>query len=451
MAAITPTQSIRRDEHIWPFDVRADELIARLARLEPRFDVPYLTVTLDWTIAGEHPGRREADDVLRSQLRHRDDDGGSDRPSLRQLEQELNRLIEAHGPRGDIHDSLIEDREKILEWLRSDLDPAAGSAFIVANARHGVFEATGLTLPLETDVALAPVPRLYKVVRLVEDNPTYAVLVADQAEAQLQIITRGIADQSLLLRSSLWPRRTDQGYMNQARYQRRADERVEAFSRTICDETSRALRETGVGMLILAGSDVMMSSIEQVMPTRMRESMIASIPMSVPAAEHEIVEATLPIAEQVEREAEARAVDRLSDALGAGSLGISGALPTLRALRNGQVEQLVMLDTFSKPGWADYTMNVFGVDEPPAGHPLNGNPGNIHPVDLRDEMIRLALSSGAEVEIVHSAVPIEDLPQVPSNDGGIPRTEAAERLAGMGEVGAVLRYAVTSDTRPQGS
>lgn len=447
MAATDPTRSIRQYEHPSSFDLSASDLLSRLSEFPPSADVPYLTITLDWTVEGGQPGRQEATDLKRSQTRNVDNDGGSGRPSLGQVEQELNRLIAEQGPRGDVLDNLTADRDRVMEWIRTQLDPSAQGAYIVANAKHGIFEATGLALPLETRVTLAPTPRIYQLVRLIEDNPTFGVLVVDQAEAELSFITHGIREQSVTLTSSLYPRRTQQGAFNQRRYQNRADERVEAFARDICDQTRRALNEADVDILILAGSTVMMSAIEHEMGNDLTSMLVDRIRTETPLDEHEKISLTLPVADRAERDAEAAVVSKLADRVGTGSRAATGVADTLRALQNGQVDELVMLDTFREPGWADYSMAIFGVGDIPSEHPIGGDIVNIQAVELRNEMIRLALGSKAKVDIVHSEI-AADSEEEPGRGGERPRTKAAASLDEMGAVGAILRYSMMDGDAP---
>ena len=64
--------------------------------------------------------------------------------------------------------------------------------------------------------------------RLVEDNPVYVVLLADQEEARLDFISYGRLSRQSTLESSLYPVKQQQGGWSQRRYQARADERIEA-------------------------------------------------------------------------------------------------------------------------------------------------------------------------------------------------------------------------------
>lgn len=437
--ATDPTRSIQYHDHPSLFDQDADSLLQRLGNEPPQYEVPYLTVTLDWRIEGGSPARRNAPETKRSQPSA--DDGGSDRPALTELETELNRLIDAHGPRGAVYDALIASKERILGWLRSDLDPAAQGVYIVAHDPSGVFEATGIGLPLEYSVSLSVEPRIYALVRLLEDFPTYAALLVDQENAELSFVTHGARDRSITLESTGYPRRQSSGGLNQKRYRRRAEERVDAFLRDVVAETEKALTATGVHVLIVAGNDILTTQLAETFADGLQDVSIETIRLDLSVAPHEKIEATLPLAERLERAREADAVARLKNAIGSGNLGVAGAAETLRSLAAGQVRLLVLCDTFSGEGWADYDAQVYGVGDVPTTHPTGGDISRIVAVDLRDELVRLALNTGAEVENVHSAptVPEEGVPAAGQNA----LSDASAELTELGGVGAVLRYAVT--------
>lgn len=424
----------------------ADELLGKLAHLPPQYDVPYLTVTLDWSVAGGNPGRREAEETRRSEPNQQD--GGSNRPALNEMEKNLKALIESHGPRGKTYEALQQSADRISNWIQTELDPAASGVYIVSHEPSGVFEATGLNLPIGTSINLDTVPRLYKLVRLVEDYPTYAILQADQENATLSFVTHGARDRSVQLESTTYPRKQKQGGWSQKRYQKRADERVDAFARDTMEEVEKALRDTGVDVLIMAGSEVMMSALHNAMPERLEDIVFDTVRMESVVTPEEKIEKTIPLAEKAERKREQESVDRLKNAIGQGEMGAAGASEVVRKLQNGQVDTLVLCDTFEGAGWADYEMHVYGVDNLPTNHPAGGEVTKLVEVDLRDELVRLALSSGAEVDIIHSSMPVEDDGDVRDATEKFPKTRAATELEEMGGVGAVLRYAMTGDAEP---
>ena len=69
---------------------------------------------------------------------------------------------------------------------------------------------------------------------------------------------------------------------------------------------------------------------------------------------------------------------------------------------------------------------------------------NIVPVALADVCARLAIQTGADIELVATAVPVgeEEQEHIPDADDPTPRSEAARSLDEMGGIGAVLRFAL---------
>jgi hypothetical protein len=448
--ATDPTKSIQEREFSTPFDMSARELLDRLAHLQPSLNVPYLTVSVDWRVEGTSPGREEPEEVKRSQDRSGTQEGDRWRPAIEVIERELDDLIEQHGPRGEVFDSLSEDKRKIHEYLVNDLDPAAQGAFLVSCSAQGVFEASGFALPLENKVECGPTPVLYSLVQMVEDYPTYAVLLADQREAVLTFITSGRAEREVAFQGSEFPRHQQQGGWSQRRYQMRAEERIEAFAGDVAEETRVALDELGVQSLIVAGNEVVTSTLDHEFHETVKSRIIDTIHLDIRTDLSELIDATFPIAERAERSREAAKADTVQDLVGADARGAAGAEDTLLALQARQVDELLLVDTFEGTGWADYEMDVFGVGERPSEHPTGGNLSSLVDIDLRNEMIRLALATGATVEIVHSDVPVTEDEDVPDAGEGRPVTAAAKALNELGGVAARLRFTLDETPLPQG-
>lgn len=420
--ATDPTRRVRTQTHSSDLTRDVQQALGRLAALTPSTDVPYLTVYLDWRVDGSAPGRR---------------------PGREQFERELGEQIKTHGPRGAIFDSLTADAERIAEYLDNELDSAADGVFFVSCSDKGVFEALPLALPVPTQLYFGSTPALRNLVKLAEDFPTYGVLLADQRDATLSFITLATFRQSVSLESADYPRRQKTGGLNQQRYQTRWDERVGAFARDIAEETRRAIKETPVSLLIVAGDEIIVSALDAAFHDTVKQLIVATIRLDALAGMDEIIDATLPIAEETERAREARAVQLLEDALGSGAYGAAGPQATLLALQKGQVETLVMNDDFSARGWADYSLPAFGVGDIPGSHPLGGNPSAMEPIAIEEELIRLAAQTGARIEIVHSFVPFAEADEasIPSPGSPAPRAEPARALDAYAGVGALLRFA----------
>jgi hypothetical protein len=447
--ATDPVQQIRELEHDTPLAMDLKATLTRLAALPPSTEVPYLTVSLDWRPEGSAPGRFDAPEPKRSERRApREEDGAPRRPAWQELRRGLDEAVKSYGPRGAAFESLTADMERLTTYFDEELDPAATGVVVIACNQQGVFEPVPLDIPVDSGFTVGPIPSLHQLVRAADDYPPYAIIAADQREAYLWLMEGLTWDRGVQLEATGYPRKQQQGGWSQQRYQNRADERVEAFARTIAEETRRAFEEVNAPIpyehLIIAANEQMFTLLNGELHQTIQERVLGQITLPIEANISEVTAAAEPLVEEAERRQEMEAVQAVSDGVGAGGKGVAGAVDTITALETGQVMTLVMNDDFSQPGWADYTLPLYGVGSPPREHPAGGDVANLVPTTVEDEVVRLALQIGAEVQIVRSAVPVgmEEQEQIPDADDPTPRSEAARALDELGGIGAILRYAL---------
>jgi hypothetical protein len=447
--ATDPVQQIRELEHVTPLAMDLKATLARLAALPPSTEAPYLTVSLDWRPEGSAPGRFEAPEPKRSERRApREEDGAPRRPAWQVLRRDLGETITSYGPRGAAFESLTADMERLATYLDEELDPAATGIVVIACQQQRVFEPVPLDVPVASGFTIGSIPSLRQVVHAADDYPPYAILVADQRDAFLWLMEGQTWEHGVQVEASGYPRKQQQGGWSQKRYQNRADERVEAFARTIAEETRRAFEEVNAPVrykyLIVAADEPISTALIAAFHESVKERILGHIHLPIEAGISEVTAAAEPLVAEAERKREMEAVQAVRDGVGAGGKGVAGAVDTITALETGQVMTLVMNDDFAQPGWADYTLPLYGVGSPPGEHPAGGDVANLVPTTVEDEAVRLALQLGAAVQLVRSAVPVgaEEQEQVPDADEPTPRSAAARALDELGGIGAVLRYAL---------
>jgi hypothetical protein len=428
--AIDPVQSIHFESHDTAIELDLRKSLRRIAELPPSPTAPYVTMLIDWRPDGTQPNSRPGRNI-----------------ALRKVDEIVGGL-EAHTA---AEQAISAARDQIGPFLDS-VDPSVQGLYIVAGGEQHVFETVSLGVPVETTVCLGPVPLLLPLAHLAEDHPAYAVLVADQREANLFLVTQTVVAAEKSVEGAEYPRKQQQGGWSQRRYQMRADERIAAFARTVAEETQRTLERRGIDLLIVATDEGTGSALNEAWHPTMKERIVDHIQLDIRASGAQVVEAATPIAERAARDRERVAVDRLVENVG-GPMAVGGAERTLLALQEGRVMHLVLRDDFHADGWVDYSMPIAGVGKPGKRHPTGGDPANITLTAIEEELIRLALAQGASIEIVRSVRPIEELADgsVPDAGSGPPKTEAAAKLDEIGGVGAILRYAIvdSGDAMPE--
>ncbi len=412
-----PVKRIREESHDAAVDTDLSAVLLTFAQLPPATETPYATVTLDWyPEAGKRTSPVEA-------------------------WQEIKEEVWGFHFRSEEGISAENDRLRVGEYIADELDKTARGAMIVSNSGEGTFEAASFGVSIPTTTNLGPIPYLKEFTRLVEDNPTYAILVLDQASAELSIISADVLTESVSVTGSKYPRHQAAGGLNQRRYQNRANDRIDAFIKTVAEEVQTTLDQTGVRRLVIGSDEVNGALFQEAVHDTVKEKIIGHFRVDISAANFDqVLELAEPIATAYERSRESDAVDAVADAVGSGNRGAAGSIDVLKALEQGQVFRLVMSGDYAEMGWADYTMPIYGIGDVPTTHPAGGDLHNIVPVPLEQEMIRQALITGAQIEIVDPSVPVDTEGEVPRADGEIPNSAADAKLDALGGVGALLRW-----------
>ncbi|HEX2282108.1 MAG TPA: Vms1/Ankzf1 family peptidyl-tRNA hydrolase [Thermomicrobiales bacterium] len=397
--ATDPVESIQSEERQTPFSSNLQRRVRDLAHLEPSRTHQYLSAYIDWRPEGENPGVR---------------------PGKITLEHQLSKL------RRDLHDAGADTREveanaqKIIELVEDGIDPAVHGIFVLACDASNVFETVYMAIPMDTDVAIGPTPKLRQLAATIEDHPRFAVLHADQHDASLFVVNRASPQSELSMESNEYPRKQHQGGWSQRRFQARQDERLHHFAKAVAEEVRRVLSEEEISMLVLSVGEVFGSALNEEWHSSVKSMVVGEISHGPADTESEIIEKAQKVAEQAERNNAAENIKTFEDAVGSGNQGAAGPDDVLMALESGQVMTLLMASDFEATGWADFELGLYGTGDIPAEHPAGGDVENLTRIDLAEEFVRLGLSTGAEVEIVAS------------------RTAAS--LHKHGGVGAILRY-----------
>jgi peptide subunit release factor 1 (eRF1) len=404
------------------------ERLAALAAAPPAVETPYLTVTLDWRPDGGGPGRR---------------------PARRAFDDEVDRLLARHAAHSPARQSLEADVSRVRAYLDGEAPAAAQGLAIVACHARGLFEAFPLGQPLPTWLAEWPTPALAALVRAIEDYPRFVIVQIEQREALVSIVDQTRPAARVEVSGDDYPRHQAQGGWSQRRYQARADERIEAFARAVAELTRKVVETGAVENVILMGDEVNIPPLRESLHQTIAAKVIGTLPNAMNASERELLDLALPRVEAAERARELGAARAVQEAVGANGPGAAGPEAVLTALQSGQVQVLVLNDDLAGPAWADYTLPLFGAGSPPGEHPAGGDTANLVGISLPDELVRLALQSSAEIEIVRTAVPVSaneqaDIPEG-RGDAPVPRSEAARLLDEYGGVGAVLRFALAED------
>ncbi len=361
----------------------------------PNSEYPFLSVYLDWTV-----------------------DGNSDRQSLRNLDQDFERVeaaLKGQDLPNEKLNSFYADRERIKTFLETDAPVDAKGLAIFACNGDDIWEVVPLQMPVETQVVADRFPHTFNLARIVDDYETYAVVLADAQESRILVVSLNEAEQAGTTEAADEIKRFEAGGWGQMLFQRRMENVVKAHTKEIADKLGRIIKRYNVQHVIIASNDTVKGTIRSSLPQNIQDMLVDHIKLDITGNLQSILEVTEPMMREVEQAQEADDLDTLqSEAEGQG-LGVVGVGETAMALTKGQVDKLVILESFTGTGGECPNCGTLRAGMRPTC-PYDG--AEMQEIDLREAFTQRALQSGAAIQVV----------------------EQSDYLEQHGGVGGLLRY-----------
>ena len=278
----------------------------------------------------------------------------------------------------------------------------------------GLWEAVPIPRTFRERAIVGPHPDLVQLEALLEVYESFCTALVDSEKARIFLAELGRIEE----RSDLFddvPGRHDQGGWSQARYRRHIDEHRQKHLKRVADALFRFFKRRQFDHLILGGPEEVVSELEVELHDYLRRRVRSRIALPVTATVDDVLNRSLALEEELERQREREVVDRVSAEAAAGRAAVAGLGRTLTALSEGRVGTLAVALSFAAPGHECPSCGALreaGGRCPACGERLRGVD------DVVEAAVALALRSGATVETI-------------TEDGALDQ---------IGGVGALLRF-----------
>jgi peptide chain release factor subunit 1 len=327
------------------------------------------------------------------------------------LDEADRRLREQDGLSHDDRAALQTALERARTFLERELPTEGAHAVAVfASAPPDLFEAVKLPRSVPNRVAVGRSPLIGPLARLAR-RERWCVALVSRRDAR---IFRGSPDglrEIEQIHDTVFGQH-DQGGWSQANYQRGIEKEKADHLKHTADALMRHFKRRPFQRLISGGPREVTADFESKLHGYLRERLAGRIEVDVErATPDQVLAAAQPLFNEVEREREAAALERL------GERGARGLEPVLRALNERRVETLLLDVGFSGAGVQCPECGWLG----PPGETLCPADGTelLQHEDLIDPAIELALQQSAEVLAVQ---------------------HDQEALADCDRIGALLRF-----------
>ena len=214
---------------------------------------------------------------------------------------------------------------------------------IVASSNAGLWEVFRLPVTVPDRCVINHSPYVLPMLRLVDERRRYCIIIADKEKARLFTMYLGeMTERTEIL--DFVPGWHKQGGWAQARFQRHIEDAVNKHLKHVADTVFDFYKMEGFGHLVIGGSQEVRARLYRILHSYLQRIVAGYISVDVSSNVNEILEA----ARDIEREAEAKRSGKIADALlgssGQGFMTVTGLKDTVRALEEGRVHTLVLVE-----------------------------------------------------------------------------------------------------------
>ncbi|HZP91133.1 MAG TPA: Vms1/Ankzf1 family peptidyl-tRNA hydrolase [Actinomycetota bacterium] len=331
------------------------------------------------------------------------------------LEELLRRAkAQAEGLGREALRSVVCDIETIGAHVREEFERGDTRGLAIFSSHDaGLWEDVRVPRPVRDRVVVAPTADVLPLEHVLETHPTVCVALVDYEKARLFVAELGRIQELF----DIWdevPGRHDQGGWAQMRMQRHVDDHRHRHLRNVAEALFRLWKRRPFDHLILAGPAEAHVELEHELHAYLRRLVRARIAMPVVASSEEVLRRSLEVEEELERRLQAERIERLTNAAASGRGAVLGLAPTLEALGDGRVAELLVWLECSSPGGR--CPSCGRLEEHDGSCPRCGV--RLEPVpDVVEAAVASALRQGCRVETV-----------------------VVDGLAASGGIGGFLRY-----------
>jgi len=330
----------------------------------------------------------------------------------------LNRLDDEHFIKKRMHscevllkkdekENFKQTMEKVNEFLK-DIDEE--NIAIFASEKHGLFKFTPLPMTINNALIVDSSPYIRPLARIEDEWESFLLVLLNSNQAKIFSIELGKADQQKKLSSDIMNKHKKGGW-SQARFQRIRKGAIHDFF----SEVTEYLKKMDDNQIVLAGPGTAKVQFKDGLPKHINERIVAVVDVDI-SDEHNLIKQSLKLISEHEEEKSRKAVKQLKQEILKNGLAVYGLDDTLKAVRNGQIDVLLVEKDFHLKGCLCEHCQILRAG-PIKDCPVCGN--STTEADMIEEIIEFAERTDASIEFTDD-----------------------EELSKLGHVGGLLRFKI---------
>jgi peptide chain release factor subunit 1 len=253
------------------------------------------------------------------------------------------RAIADAGLAGEAKREVEEDVQKIINYLKVDFRGTAKGLAMFSSAKAGLWQVYRLPVTMPDRCVINHSPFVLPMLRIVDESRRFCVVVSDKEKARLFTVYLG----EILERTDIFdvvPGWHKQGGWAAARYQRHIEDRVNRHLKHVADTIFEFHKAEGFGHLVIGGSQEVRVRLVPILHSYLQRIVAGYIGVDVTSSTDDILKAASKIEGEVEGKRSDEIVRALLGVSSQSKLAVTGLDSTVRALGEGRVHTLVMVD-----------------------------------------------------------------------------------------------------------
>jgi len=305
----------------------------------------------------------------------------------------------------DEQKNFIETIEEINEFLKKNI---SNNIAIFASNTHNFFKSVPLHIEVNNSLIVDSSPYIRPLARILDELEPFTLILLNSNHAKIFSIYLGQVEDKKNLSSDIMNKHK-KGGMSQARFQRIRKGAIRDFF----SEVAEILDKFSSGQIVLAGPGPTKIQFRDMLPKHLQQRIIDVIDVDVDD-EKKLLKESIHLISEKEKTVSREAVKHLKEEILKDGLAVYGLDDTLKAVKNGQVELLIVEKDFKLKGCICEHCQIVKAG-PIKDCPVCGEPAS--EADVIEEIIEFAERTDAEIEFTDD-----------------------EEISKLGHIGGILRY-----------
>jgi len=305
----------------------------------------------------------------------------------------------------EILKNFIETMEEIKDILKKHKNE---NIAIFASNKNNFFKTISLPIKIKNSLIVDSSPYIRPLARVHDEWESFTLVLLSSNYAKIYSISFGKIDFAKNLSKDIMNKHK-KGGCSQARFQRLRKCAIHSF----LNEVIEALEKVADKQIILAGPGTTKKQFQEMLPKHLNDRIVDVLDISIDD-EKELLKQSVRLISVKEQQKSHESLTQLKEEILKEGLAAYGFDDTLQAVKNGQVELLIVQKDYKIKGWVCEHCQVVRKGKV---HKCPSCENMVSEVDVIEEILEFAKRTDAEIEFV-------DDPEIDN----------------LGHVGAILRY-----------